>query len=96
MSRNYIMENLRAYYPKKSLEFLDRLTTPIYKGRYKELFKYICEENKKNYDGYEHLMGDLSKLNENYYVSGKSLAEEFILKPIEKSSNFGWKYKGSK
>ncbi len=34
--------------------------------------------------GYEHLMGDLSKLNENYYVSGKSLEEEFKLKPISK------------
>ena len=96
MSRNYIMENLRAYYPKKSLEFLDRLTTPIYKGRYKELIKYICEENKKNYDGYEHLMGDLSKLNENYYVSGKSLEEEFKLKPVSKPNFFGWKYKGSR
>ena len=96
MSRNYIMENLRAYYPKNSFEFLDRLTTPIYKGRYKELFKYICEENKKNYDGYEHLMGDLSKLNENYYVSGKSLEEEFKLKPVSKPNFFGWKYKGSR
>ena len=97
MNRNYIMENLRAYWPKKPFEFWNRLATPIYNGRYKELFKYICEENKKHYEGgYEHLIGDLSKLSENYYVSGKSLEEEFKLKPISKPNFFGWKYKGSK
>ena len=41
-------------------------------------------------------MGDLSKLNENYYVSGKSLEEEFKLKPVSKPNFFGWKYKGSR
>jgi hypothetical protein len=41
-------------------------------------------------------MGDLSKLNENYYVSNKSLEEEFKLKPISKPNFFGWKYKRSK
>ena len=100
MNRNHIMENLRAYYPKKPFEFWNRLATPIYEGRYQELFEYICEENKKHkkhYEGgYEHLIGDLSKLNENYYVSGKSLEEEFKLKPISKPNFFGWKYKGSK
>ena len=37
MNRNHIMENLRAYWPKKPFEFWNQLATPIYNGRYKEL-----------------------------------------------------------
>ena len=69
MSRNYIMENLRAYYPKKSLEFLDRLTTPIYEGRYKELFKYICEENKKNYNNPQESLAKKFQDNLNEFIN---------------------------